>query len=148
VKVAIIGSRDFAALELVTALVAELPPGTLVVSGRARGVDATARRAAEARGLPFREVPADWDTLDARAGFARNGEIVGPADRVEAFLAPCRKVKCAVGRCPGDGWTHGTMDAIRKALAAQKGLGVTYENGVRKAFGPANGLPDFGASGL
>jgi hypothetical protein len=147
-KIAVIGSRDFERLDLVIELVDSLPLRAIVVSGGARGVDRTARTAAEKRGLICKDVPADWDELGPRAGQERNGEIVGQADEVWAFLAPCRQAKCAVGRCPGRGWTHGTMDAIVKARAAQKVLTVVLESGARRVFGPGVGIPDFGASGL
>lgn len=146
-KVAVIGSRDFRALDLVVDLVDSLADGVTVVSGEAPGVDRMAEQAADARGLPFVGVPGDWDELGPRAGFERNGEIVGQGDEVHAFLAPCRLAKCIGRRCSGSGWSHGTMDAIRKALAAQKVLTVVYENGTRRTYSPGT-LSDFGASGL
>ena len=43
-KLAIVGSRQGADLEHVRAFVAALPPGTIVVSGGAKGVDETAEK--------------------------------------------------------------------------------------------------------
>lgn len=143
-KIAVTGSRDFRALELVVEFVAGLPDGTIVVTGEAPGVDRTAKQAAEGRGLIHKGVPADWDSLGDRAGMERNGEIVGQADEVWAFLAPCRKAKCAAGRCTGRGWSHGTMDAIKKALLAKRDLTVVFESGARRYYGPRAGVPDFG----
>lgn len=103
-KVAIVGSRKYPALERVRQYVAQLPPGTIVVSGAAAGVDATAEQAARERGLQVESYPADW-SAGRLAGFQRNSVIVSAADEVVAF------------------WherSGGTLDTIMKARKAGK----------------------------
>lgn len=50
-RVAIVGSREHPRLDIVERYVDALKPGTMVISGGARGVDATAEARAIARGL-------------------------------------------------------------------------------------------------
>jgi hypothetical protein len=45
--VAVVGSRDYPRLDLVTEFVESLPYGTIIVTGGARGVDTAAERAAQ-----------------------------------------------------------------------------------------------------
>ena len=52
--VGIVGSRTYPDLERVAAFVRGLPPGTVVVSGGARGVDSAAKAAAEKNDLPYK----------------------------------------------------------------------------------------------
>jgi len=111
--VAIVGSRDWPDLEAVRRCVLdELPDGAVVVSGGARGVDATAEACAEERGLRwysfrprkvgsrYRIMLASNDGLGERecqhrrtyptfgtAAFARNRLIVQHSQRVIAFNA-------------------------------------------------------------
>lgn len=84
-KVAIVGSRDFLELSRVVEYVRGLPAGTIVVSGGARGVDSVAETAARECGLSVQVFKPDWDKHGLRAGFVRNLEIIGNADRVVAF---------------------------------------------------------------
>jgi predicted Rossmann fold nucleotide-binding protein DprA/Smf involved in DNA uptake len=58
-KVAIIGSRDYAKLHLVQKMVEVLPPGCILISGGARGVDTIAEEAARSRGLAVQVFPAE-----------------------------------------------------------------------------------------
>lgn len=109
-KIAIVGSRDFARLDLVTAYIEALPMDTVVVSGGARGVDSVAVEAAERRGLVTVTYPADWDAYGKGAGFIRNQLIVDQADKVVAFW---------------DGKSKGTRDTMRKAHNVDK-LKVVY----------------------
>lgn len=119
-KVAIVGSRGFPALDEVRAFVRGLPPMTVIVSGAGDkkrevvprkdwGVDETAEDEAERCGLVVVSYPAHWrradGTIDRGAGFARNGLIVAQADRVVAFW---------------DGQSRGTKDTIDKARKAGK----------------------------
>lgn len=107
-KIAIVGSRDFDRLDLVVDYVKNLPPGTVVVSGGARGVDRVAANTATSCGFPVVEYRADW-TLGKGAGFARNTMIVEQADRVVAFW---------------DGQSRGTLDTINKARQAGRPVQV------------------------
>lgn len=119
-KVAIVGSRKFAAMDAVRAYVRRLPRDTVVVSGagehhrealpRAQwGVDEHAEDEAERCGLVIVSYPAQWKrpdgTIDRGAGFARNGLIAAQADRVVAFW---------------DQKSRGTRDTIEKALKMRR----------------------------
>jgi hypothetical protein len=111
VRIAIIGSRRRADRDAVEGCVAELPIGTIVVSGGARGPDTWAEEAARARGLPvivrrphLAGVTSPFDATERYYG--RNQRIVDDCDRLIAFPAPDRK--------------GGTEDTIRRALRAGK----------------------------
>lgn len=99
-RVAIVGSRRFPALWLVRAFIADLPPGTIVVSGGASGVVTAAAEAAKDRSLSVVEYHADWDGLGRKAGPIRNHRIVMDADRIVAFW---------------DGVSRGTLNSVRIA---------------------------------
>lgn len=107
-RIAIVGSRDWPYPEQVRAVVrrlAEKDPGTVIVSGGARGVDLVAESAARAAGLHLVVHEADWKTYGRSAGPIRNGEIVRDADKVLAFW---------------DGSSRGTVSTIRMAQDAGK----------------------------
>lgn len=111
-RVAIVGSRDYEKLDQVRAYVAKLPPGTVVVSGGARGVDSVAENAAKEHGLAtliFPVTPQEWKKYGKRAGFLRNKQIVENCDRVVAFW---------------DGFSPGTLSTIHLAQAAKKTVEV------------------------
>lgn len=112
-KVGIVGSRDFARLELVTAYVMSLPLDTVIVSGGARGVDTIAEQAASRRGLVCCVYKPSWKDGKG-AGFARNGRIVAQSDRVVAFW---------------DGKSRGTMDTVWKAYKSGKPVELRMEDG-------------------
>jgi hypothetical protein len=120
VKVAIVGSRGFAKMDVVRAYVSGLPAGTIIVSGAGKqkrdsvprekwGVDEHAEDEALRCGLAVTSYPAKWKradgTINKGAGFARNGLIAAEADRVVAFW---------------DGSSRGTKDTIDKARKAGK----------------------------
>src|SRR5678815_3377064 len=90
-RVAIVGSRDFGHLEWVTEYVDQLPAGTTVVSGGARGVDQRAAQAARARGLAVEVFLPLWYDADGRydraAGVERNSRVVERAHAVVAFYS-------------------------------------------------------------
>lgn len=102
-RVAIVGSRDWPDRSAVIAAVDGLADDDVVVSGGARGVDTTAARAAQRRGLRVIVHPADWKNLGKRAGYVRNADIVNEADRVIAF------------QYNGSKGTQHTIDLARKA---------------------------------
>lgn len=109
-KIAIVGSRDFGTVNHIAkgtteALVDQLQPDDVVISGGAAGVDTWAADHARARGLAVEVFPADWRTHGRAAGPIRNGQIVAAADLVYAVW---------------DGKSRGTQDTIRKAKAAGK----------------------------
>jgi hypothetical protein len=105
-KIAIVGSRNYPDLDAVRAFVRNLPPGTTIVSGGARGVDKVAELAAVRRpDLCTKIILADWDAYGKSAGYRRNVEIVNAADEVVAFW---------------DGTSRGTAHTISIARNANK----------------------------
>lgn len=110
-RVAIVGSRDFPRLDLVRRYVRELPPGTVVVTGGARGVDRAAEEEARAQGLEVVVHLADWVELGRRAGPVRNTVVVAESDLVVAFW---------------DGRSKGTRDVVSKAERMGKTLRIVY----------------------
>jgi YspA, cpYpsA-related SLOG family len=101
--VAVVGSRDFADLDRVRQFIASLPPGWVVLSGGAPGVDRCANETARALGLPWLEYFAEWER-DGRdlAGRIRNQRVAERCDRMVAFW---------------DGRSTGTQDAFKRARA-------------------------------
>ena len=114
-RVLICGGRDYGMdaysdlavhqRDLVNRVVRQLPPGTIVRDGKARGADTLAHRAAtEYRDdLVTERYPADWRRHGNAAGLIRNTQMIadGDVDLVIAFA----------------GGT-GTADMVRKALGA------------------------------
>jgi hypothetical protein len=113
VRVAIVGSRDYQNKIAVINYVCDLPDGTVVVSGGARGVDSLAIKMAEECGLSFVVFYADW-SLGKKAGPLRNQKIVDHADRVVAFH---------------DGVSRGTRSTIDMAIKAGKPVRVIGPDG-------------------
>lgn len=89
--VCIFGSRDYPDLKHVKKAVDKLKRGTIVVVGRARGVDSAAEFYAKERGLEVWPYPAKWNGEDGKqpfnpiAGFERNSAMVEVSDRGIAF---------------------------------------------------------------
>ena len=108
-KVAIVGSREYPDLEQVREYVRGLPPGTIVVSGGAVGVDKVAEQEAKEQGLNVEIWYPRWDLHGKGAGFARNRAIVHSADRVVAFW---------------DGESRGTKHTIGVAQEMRKPVEV------------------------
>lgn len=104
-RIAIVGSRDYANLAAVRRYVLSLPKDTIIISGGARGVDREAELAAYEAGLQVEIFFADWKTHGKDAGFIRNHEIVKSADRIVAFW---------------DGRSRGTAHTIGLAKIASK----------------------------
>lgn len=111
---AVVGSRGYDRLHLVSAFVAWLPDNVTVVSGAAKGVDNAAENAARTRNLGVASLTAQWQVVDPQtgekttdrgAGMKRNSQIVDQSDAMVAFW---------------DGQSRGTQDAIRKARNAGK----------------------------
>lgn len=104
-RVAIVGSRAFASLDLVVDYVNTLPLDSVVVTGGARGVDSVAEYAAKQRGIKTEVYVPAWNVYGKSAGFRRNAEIVAACDRVVAFW---------------DGVSRGTQHTIHLARTAGK----------------------------
>ena len=114
-RIAVVGSRRRTDREAVEACIAELAPGTVVITGGAEGPDCWAEQAARARGLEvvvheldLAGVRTRWQAADRF--YARNQHLVDDSDRVIAFVAPERR--------------GGTEDAIRRAIRAGKPVEV------------------------
>jgi hypothetical protein len=96
--------RNLQERDLILHVISQLPPGTIVREGGARGADTVARFAAVDRGDLVSETHhADWRTYGKAAGVIRNQEMLenGPVNLVIAFA----------------GGT-GTADMVRRALKA------------------------------
>lgn len=104
-RIAIVGSRNYANLRRVCEYVETLPSDTIVVSGGAAGVDTTAAVAARKRGLTVEEHLPNYKLYGRHAPIIRNGDIVANADFVAAFW---------------DGKSRGTKNTIDRA----EGLGI------------------------
>jgi predicted Rossmann fold nucleotide-binding protein DprA/Smf involved in DNA uptake len=114
-RVGVVGSRRRTDRETIEAAIAALAPGTIVITGGARGPDRWAEQAARTRGLEvvvhepdLDGVRARWEAADRH--YARNQRIVDDSDMVIAFVAPDR--------------TGGTEDTIRRAERAGKPIEV------------------------
>jgi hypothetical protein len=114
VRIAIVGSRNFPDLSRVDSYVASLPAGTTIVSGGAAGVDRAAECAAERYGLGKIIFPALWGAYGKSAGFKRNVQIVGAADKVAAFW---------------DGVSRGTQHTINIAKERKVPVEIHYPDG-------------------
>lgn len=80
-RVVVTGPRDEKDKEFVWSALdefdqSEMGPITELGQGEARGVDRFAKEWAEARGVPMKPYPADWDQHDEAAGAIRNGEML------------------------------------------------------------------------
>ena len=116
-RVALVGSRSFAAAAVVASVVAALPPGCVVVSGGARGADSLAAAAAVAAGLQLQVFSAEWGLYGRGAGPRRNAALVASGlQLLVCFLS-----------VPGAP-SPGSSDVLRRARAA--GIPVLV-------FGPA-----------
>jgi len=120
-KLALIGSRGYPALDLVRRFVVDLPADTIVVSGGARGVDSAAEDAARAVGLCVLVLEPDWETLGRRAGLVRNEEVIDEVDEVVAWW---------------DGESRGTVHALQLAGEAGKPVTVFGPHGEKIEDGP------------
>lgn len=112
-RIAVVGSREYDNLDLVRRTVQSFEPGTVVISGGARGVDSEAERAAVEAGLETVVHRPDWDTHGKRAAFLRNQQIVEDCDEVYAFW---------------DGKSRGTRMTIDIAYKAGKFVVVVGPN--------------------
>jgi len=108
-RVAVFGSRDWGDPQPIIDFIGNLPKGTVVVTGGARGVDSIAEEYALKRGLVAVVVKPPWEALGRRAGAVRNRVIVELSDRGMAFW---------------DGKSRGTMITVEMFHAAHKPVQV------------------------
>ena len=103
--VLICGSRDFTDRERIRLRMAQLPPGTVIVHGAARGADTIAGEIAAEMGLEVRAHPAEWRKYGRAAGPIRNQAMldIEHPDLVIAY--------------PEDE-ARGTWDMVRRARKA------------------------------
>jgi hypothetical protein len=102
-KVLVCGSRDWKDHQLISNVLAQLPRGTVVIHGAARGADTIAAAIADAMGFETRAFPADWRGKGRRAGILRNLAMLNDRpDRVIAF------------QLHGSTGTQHTIDEARK----------------------------------
>lgn len=101
-NVAIVGSRIFPTddLVLVDRFVDNLPIGTTVVSGGAKGVDKRAVDRAKVRGLSTKVILPNYELFGRMAPLIRNKEIVKESDLVVAFW---------------DGKSRGILHTVKRA---------------------------------
>ena len=95
-RVAVVGSRSLSVKDLGEFL----PEGVSeILSGGARGVDASAKEYAEAQGIPLREFLPEYERYGMAAPLRRNLALLAEADLVLAFW---------------DGRSRGTAFVIRE----------------------------------
>lgn len=100
-RVVVCGSREWSSESTMRNRMAELPDGTEVIHGGARGADRMAAKYAYALGFKVRVFKADWDRFGRVAGFLRNQAMLDEKpDLVIAFW---------------DGKSRGTQDTIYRA---------------------------------
>lgn len=84
-KIAIVGSRDYKDIEKVKETIKTLNKTDIIISGGAKGVDASAVLFAKALEMNYKEYLPDWDAHGKSAGPIRNKQIVDDSDYVIAF---------------------------------------------------------------
>jgi hypothetical protein len=102
-RIAVVGSRGYADLEVVRQFVREQERTTVIISGGAKGVDTEAVKEARRLRMPYEVYTADWHIHGRSAGPIRNRTLVEKADIVAAFWD---------GKSRG---TKSTIDMARKA---------------------------------
>ena len=85
----------------------EIPGKIELISGHASGADALGERYAREHKIKLRVFPARWDLYGRAAGIIRNQQMMVYALK-----------KSAIAVFFWDGSSHGTRDAIRRALKA------------------------------
>jgi predicted Rossmann fold nucleotide-binding protein DprA/Smf involved in DNA uptake len=109
-KVAVVGSRHFAAPDRVVEYVKSLPPRASIITGSASGVDAAATKAAREKGIPVQVISASFEELtDAGKAAVRNQRLVDACDVLVAFW---------------DGVSKGTRTTVERALDSGKEVHV------------------------
>jgi len=112
-KVAIVGSRDFADYEYLKSKLDTFLGIDLIISGGARGADSLAERYAKENNIETKIFLPDWNTYGKQAGFIRNRDIVHACDLLVAFW---------------DGKSRGTQHSIDIAFKTSKKYKIYYFN--------------------
>ncbi len=84
-KIIIAGGRDYTLNSTDYAMLDTFTSITEVVCGCARGADTGGKLWAEAKGIPVKEFPADWENNGKAAGHIRNAEMADYADGAVLF---------------------------------------------------------------
>ena len=85
-RVIVCGSRSWTDRGRIADRLFDLPPGSTIVHGAAKGADRIAHQEAEKLGHFVEPHPADWETHSKRAGIIRNEEMAAlGADLCIAF---------------------------------------------------------------
>jgi hypothetical protein len=109
-RVLVCGSRDWDDCDTINRRVAELPQGSIVIQGGARGADRMARHAAALAGLHCAEVPALW----------RNGKGAGPArNRAMLDLEPDLVIAFQRDASHSHGTQHTVDEARRRGIPVE-----------------------------
>lgn len=131
IKIGIVGSRDFGDLSRVSNFIRlmheEYKDQLVIVSGGAQGVDITAERTADELGINKKIFTPKQGKPFVVAAMERNTEIVDYSEWVYAFWSMTPK-------------STGTIDSMRKALAAGKLVGIYTPHGAfsnARVTGPA-----------
>lgn len=104
-RVLVCGSRDYineGRLFAVLDTFHSIHPITQIIEGGARGADYLSKRWAMARGIPYHEVDADWNTHGKRAGPIRNQRMIDmyhPEHAVAFPLSQSRGTWDMINRC-------------------------------------------------
>ena len=107
---AIVGSRHYSEPDRVSDYVNALPRGASIITGSASGVDAAATKAARAKDIPVKVMPASFDEMaDASKAAARNQRLIDACDVLVAFW---------------DGASTGTRNTVERALDSGKEVHV------------------------
>lgn len=102
-KVLVCGSRSWKQADKIAVRLTQLPRGSEIIHGAARGADVTAGSLARSLGIPEQSFPADWRGKGRSAGILRNLEMLDEKpDLVLAFW---------------DGVSTGTKHTIDEAVA-------------------------------
>ncbi len=96
-KVAVIGSRNITNIHLSNYLEKEV---TEIVSGGAKGVDTSAKKYAEMKGIKLTEFLPEYEKYGRIAPLKRNIEIINYSDKVIAFWdGKSRGTKFVIDNC-------------------------------------------------
>lgn len=101
-KVLVCGSRGYNDAATIRHHLSQLPPGTIIIHGGAKGADTMAGDIAAELRFPVVTYPAEWDVYGRSAGARRNQYMLdeGKPDMVLAFW---------------DGHSKGTSDMLNRA---------------------------------
>lgn len=127
-RILIAGSRKYPNLDLVRKFVDTLPDDTILLNGRAIGVDNVARNQALFKGLIVQDFEPEYLKFGYRAPIYRNHVMVDIAEWVICFW---------------DGESHGTQDVIDYSLNQSKPLTVYNIYGQKEEFNMDEKVPAY-----